>query len=136
MTITEFLLARIAEDEAEAQACVVEVGPTRAGELYEDGSGLAEADAFPSYPWGVGPSELAYMAGSGHPARVLAECEAKRQIIELHQRCNVHDHPGDECDACQRCGDGSIWPCDTLLAVASVYADHPDFDPAWRAADA
>lgn len=105
MTITEFLLARIAEDEAAADR--VEFRPYL----------------------GEGAPELL-------TARVLAECEAKRQIIELHQRCNVHDHPGDECDACQRCGDGSIWPCDTLLAVASVYADHPDFDPAWRAADA
>ncbi len=64
--------------------------------------------------------------------RALADCEAKRRIIDLHPRCDRHDRPGDECDACQRCGDGSVWPCDTLLAVATSYADRPEYDEASR----
>jgi hypothetical protein len=108
MTITEFLLARIAEDEA-------------IGRDWRHHPGKVEV-----HGGGTGYIRLA------NPDRVLADSQAKRYIVELHQRCNVHDRPGDECDTCQRCGDGSIWPCDTLLAVASVYADHPDFDQAWR----
>ncbi|WP_436702391.1 DUF6221 family protein [Nocardioides sp. BYT-33-1] len=114
MTITEFLLARIAEDEADARTMQqwiddMNANPPLAYEQ-EDPPDAAFAD----------------------PNRVLAECEAKRRIIDEHPRCDVHDRPGAECDACQRCGDGSIWPCDTLLALASVYADHPDFDPTWQ----
>lgn len=106
MTITEFLLARIAKDADQASLVLV-----------------AEVDQSRGVP------EIRHRAIR---ERVLAECAAKRRIAELHARCDLHDRPGDECDACQRCGDGSLWPCDTLLAVAAVYADHPDFDPAWE----
>ena len=122
MTITEFLLARIADDEAVARATLAESDLLDWSGNWSDAVGLhGPAD---------GPSGHAAVVVD--PARVLAECAGKRRIAELHARCDVHDRPGDECDACQRCGDGSLWPCDTLLAVASVYADHPDFDPAWE----
>ena len=42
--------------------------------------------------------------------RALAECEAKRRIVEVH---------GHRC------------PCATLRALAQPYRDHPDFDPEW-----
>lgn len=58
------------------------------------------------------------------PARVLAECEAKRQIVAAH----ADDH--------KFCGDEVILepgaPCDTLLTLAAVYADHPDYRDEWR----
>jgi hypothetical protein len=38
--------------------------------------------------------------------------------------------------ACEMCGsvdDSPVeWPCETLLALASVYADHPDYRDEWR----
>lgn len=108
--ITGFLQARIAEDEAEARSVLAE---------YE------------SSPPSVYEMAQVPMLEAGDPERVLAECEAKRRIIAEHPRCDVHDRPGDECDACLRCGDGSLWPCGTLLALASVYGDHPDYDQEW-----
>ena len=45
------------------------------------------------------------------PARVLAECDAKRRIVE---RRNHLDGP-------------------TLRALAAVYADHPDWREEWKA---
>jgi len=59
------------------------------------------------------------------PERVLAECAAKRAILEGH-------HPIDPCDA-HDTGFGTI-PCDTVLSLAQPYADRPGFDPAWRIA--
>ena len=102
LTLTGFLLARIAEDEA--------------------------------------------LKHGGYPGRVLAECEAKRRIVEAHplvtdQRRLVPAWPGSAPGvACANCGgnpvDSSapiedIGPCDTLLALAAVYADHPDYRQEW-----
>lgn len=114
MTITEFLLARIAEDEAAADR--VEFRPYL----------------------GEGAPELL-------TARVLAECEAKRRIVESHPvyrgpRLLAVDSSGADtacemCHATSRIDEGAViealGPCDTLRALASVYADHPDLDPAW-----
>lgn len=101
MTFAEFLLARIAEDEAEAEV----------------------------NGWRLGDWDAAL------PARVLAECEAKRRIIELHDgehECSSLDHTG-EIDRYRYILDSE--GCTTMLLLASVYADHADFDPAWRVAD-
>ncbi|GEB16678.1 hypothetical protein NSI01_49930 [Pimelobacter simplex] len=59
------------------------------------------------------------------PDRVLAECKAKRRIVELHE-------PGPGAWCSETCDSESPIGCDTLLALASVYADCPDFNPAWR----
>lgn len=102
MTLTDFLLARIAEDEAAAK-------------VY-DGE------------W---------------TDRVLAQCAALRRIVELHQKdpdggefWGPDESIDDDGSACTRCGYpaeyAAPWPCDTLRALATIYADHPDFDPAWE----
>ncbi len=80
MTITEFLLARIAEDEAVALAA-------------------------------NGPS---VHAARHDPTRVLAECAAKRAIIEQAER-----------------SDSGWWESIYVAILAAVYADHPDYDPSW-----
>jgi hypothetical protein len=103
MTITEFLLARIAEDEREANE--------HAGaEYYTDGA------------W---PDEL--------PSRVLAECAAKRAITGEHREvrffathqgcvvCRIGDGPLLPVE----------YPCPTVRALAAVYKDHPDYQPEW-----
>lgn len=121
--IVEFLSARLDEDSALADKQDL----LRAGEPYPDGSGIADNDAFPHYPWGYRPEgEPEFMAGPGHPARVLAEVVAKRAILAEHVNQFADDDPFPRCIV-----DGN-WPCSTLLALASVYADHPDFDPAWK----
>jgi hypothetical protein len=73
------------------------------------------------------------------PDRVLAECTAKRVIIEQHG-------PGDNwyreyCETCADWEDAEIgegppnieFPCPTLRAVAAVYAGHPDYQQEWAA---
>lgn len=130
MTLTEFLLARIAEDEAVASAALA---------AYDSPGGI-------SAQWWT----KAELAGReldaediGHivrhdPARVLAECEAKRRIVELHEPFVPYSGPS-KCVACadnlDADHDGApmvAWPCPTVRALASVYAEHPDYDEAWR----
>ena len=72
-------------------------------------------------------------------ARVLAECAAKRAIIELHAPISLPGVKGKEA-GCPLCGNyerGYGWetagPCGTLRALAAVYADHPDYQPEWAA---
>ena len=106
-TLADFLLARIAEDEADARYLMVGLPPATGG------------------PYSV-----------DHPARVLAECEAKRRIVELH---GVDDptgrlYPGAPlaCRVCDHDGSDRVYPCDTLRTLAAVYADHPDYGESWR----
>jgi len=81
MNITEFLQARISEDEAEAR----------------------QHDGAEYYTEGAWPDGLA--------ARFLAECAAKRELIETW-----HDEHGG----------GSV-----LKPLAAVYSDHPDYQQEW-----
>ena len=109
-TLADFLLARIAEDEAVARRIAA-----------------------------VGSCEPAY-----HPARVLAECAAKRAIVEMHALMDGGDpdsFPYESEDGrtvwpgCVIC-DGDSTPrrlgCDTVRHLAAPYADHPDYDPTWK----
>lgn len=109
MNITEFLLARIAEDEA--------VAFRARGTGYDLGCRLAVGE------WEGNDSGVEIA-----PVRVLAECAAKRRIVEMHR-----EGPGG--DYCSQCDREPVWPCVTLRALASVHADHRDYDPEWRDAD-
>ena len=84
--LTEFLLARIAEDEVVA----------REGGRWDGGMELAWRD--------VGGIEDVLVIGTD---RLLAECEAKRQLIDL-----TIPH--------------------VLRILALPYADHPDYRQEWR----
>lgn len=127
MTLVEFLLARIAEDEAiAARAADFEAGRWSA---HRDDADLR---------WYVrsenhGPLLTTGYVGNGDskpyaeniarwdPARVLAESAAKRAIIALP------DLPGQDPEAAKVLDEA-------ILFLAQPYADHPDFDPAWRPA--
>ena len=67
------------------------------------------------------------------PARVLAQCKAYRAIVELHE--TVSAAPGRRELTCAECG-SVVHPCPTLRALASIWADHPDFNPDWAVQDA
>ena len=108
MTLTEFLEARITEDEE-----IAAPDPD-----WDDYKGHCDA---------VG---VHYTS-----ARVRAECVAKRAIVEqaeeassnteyvISQSC-INQAEKDEARASD--------PGRRILhALASVYADHPDYDPAW-----
>jgi hypothetical protein len=86
-TLTDFLLARIAEDEATIPSLDCRCGT----------DGVPEVASLPDCP-----------------DRIVAECEAKRRIVDLTQHgC------GDDYERVQR-------------ALALPYADHSDYRPEWR----
>lgn len=103
-TLADFILARIAEDEAVAREA------TQRGRWADDDT----------TPW-VCDEQTDHVAM--HPARVLAQCEAVRRIVEEHadvDPCDAHDASFETID------------CDTLRALALPYADHPEFREEWR----
>lgn len=100
MTLTEFLTARLDEDEALAQA---------AREDYRMDLRMAR--------------DMAQHSARHNPARVLREVEAKRAILARHTK-EVWD------GSCFDCAEP--YPCPTVRAIAAVYADHADYDEAWR----
>jgi hypothetical protein len=117
LTLTEFLLAQIAQDEAMAQEA-------------RDGSARdwAEADEDAGCKCCVLVLGLGVVVDDRQaphivrwdPARVLAECAAKRAIIDW------------DCMFDGGVVDGSSMENDRVLwLLAQPYADHPDFDPAW-----
>lgn len=109
--LVEFLLARIGEDEAEAKFCI------DAG-ISEPGYHLLQ-QIYTSFPE---DGHAADLADRFSPARVLAECAAKRAIV----------------DALSDYDDGHVWASaegsraeDALLALAQPYASHPDYRQEW-----
>jgi hypothetical protein len=118
-SITGFLLARIAEDEAKVAAM--------------------RADAV---PYGADPIGWQRMGGYLRPEQRWArECEAKRRLVALHpfETKNIlyglywRDTTG--CVACGGDDDGDPMPtdgpCGTMLALATVYSDHPNYRQTW-----
>lgn len=103
VTLTEFLLARIAEDEAVAHAATHEVA------IAEDRYSWASVD--------FNATENAEHGRRWEPERVLAECEAKRRIVaELD---NAED-------------DDTFYGWRAIAHLAAVYADHPDYRGEWK----
>ncbi len=170
-SLAEFLLARIAEDEEAARMCA-EMFPSpwdvadRGWRVRIYASEVPEENFFSDDPdamternpvvMEVEPdrniqdprwlSERVEHVRRHDPARVLAECEAKRRIVDLHPiyrgpRILAVDSSGIDygcelCHATSNIDDESVieavGACDTLRALALPYADHPEFRPEWR----
>jgi hypothetical protein len=118
MTLTEFLLARIAEDEAVAREVV---------SRYDPGF-FAAIDAESTMLW-ASPKDPAV---SADPARVLAECAAKRRIVDAYvfAERRVHDGPspvGPEWNLGFR---QATWGAICLLALP--YVGHEDCRDEWK----
>lgn len=108
--LIDFLSARIAEDEPVARfvQTMTASSSTRTSN-YEVAEGSAAAAHFD-----LNYSEGGYTITA---ARALAECEAKRRIIEHVEPDPLALSPGDEY---------------VLRLLAQVYADHPDYREEWR----
>jgi hypothetical protein len=130
LTLTEFLLARIAEDEAVARHvlawCKLDVA--RRPEDYPPGYNPA-TDSW-AYAADGDRGKPVFVVG---PARVLAECETRRRIVKMHaddgrrcSSCYVETHDLNQ----------PLWPqaspCLTLRALALPYSDHPHCREEWR----
>lgn len=106
-TLTDFLLARIAEDEAVAR----------------EARGAGEPRPFAMQVDNDSRVSVILV----HSARVLAECEAKRRIVEQFKA--AEDLEGN-LDYDTR---GAFETAELAVSyLAQVYADHPDYVPAWR----
>lgn len=62
------------------------------------------------------------------PSRVLADVETKRAILVDHEPMSPR---ADGLTLCAMC-EWEPWPCRTVRHLAAVYADHPDYDEAWK----
>lgn len=115
VTLAEFLLARIAEDEERRWH-------THDGECetWAGARDLPDAMFRSTMPQAVCDCPV--------PARVLAECEAKRRIVEDFEILDA-DYRVTRSDATE------ARRFQALIAVAraaEVFADHPDYQPDWR----
>ncbi len=110
--IAKWLLEQIAEDESVARS-ESQWTPGRPGD--ESWHTLLCA-------WRVGEG-ISDNCECHVPARVLAECGAKRWLVTLHR--------SNDDGSCISCMD-PIAPCDTLLLLALPYADRPGYQPAWK----
>lgn len=128
MTLTDFLLARLADDEYLANLAA---GVTDG--IEDDWQDVVQpitvADTLNREDWAKKYGFAYQHIYSMSPARVLAECEAKRRIVEELVRPYVAERR-------RLMGDQPSWSDehpDLLRLLAAVYADHPDYDEAWRA---
>jgi len=120
MTLIEFLTARLDEDELVARSCATERWTVKDG--WHDGLDMEVLSS--TYPACIEPEEATHTARHD-PARVLAEVEAKRRIVDAAQR---NPHAPWDAYAIGRDDLGRR----ALRALALPYADHPDFDEGWR----
>ena len=116
--LVEFLLARIAEDERVAQEATL--APWVVGSLEVDRYVVATADLYEPGRDGAIIAEIVEALEDGdhiwrwQPTRVLAECEAKRRIVEQ-----------------EGWGYGHIEQA-VLKILVLPYADHPDCREEWK----
>lgn len=119
LTITEFLLARVAEREVLARAALEKSENTGDRQWYVDGPAAVSGK---HWIYATGEKfthrEIADFIATNDPRFVLAECEAKRRIIERYAHLAEWGNSGD-----------AEW---VLTLLAQPYADHPDFDPSWK----
>jgi hypothetical protein len=137
-----FLRARLDEDERIAR--------TAASVGYADLRSLP----VPVKRWDTGDVAAHWRDGEGgqsnpsavhiarwDPARVLADVEANRRILDLHKPWNAGGYhranttPAPDRWLCATCdGDNManvLAPCPTVRLLALPYAEHPDYDPGW-----
>ena len=131
MDLTEFLSARLDEDEAVAKAAggsgpdgqwarhEDEVG-TGYGHLYDVGGDVVVYDE-------GAPGDLEFDHIARHdPARVLREVAAKRAVIEVYEAAAASDDPKVDYSI------GMATMRMVLRSYATVWSGHPDYRPEWK----
>lgn len=124
MKLTEFLLERIAEDEARANSHFRDTDKLDGYKVgFDSMHGFAVSAPGSQYTAYFPPEKFREQFCENVPdVRLLAECAAKRSIIKEHEITLING-TGWGCKA-----DGySMDRCRTLRALAAVYADHPDY---------
>jgi hypothetical protein len=156
-TLVEFLAARLDEDEADALAAAKAASHAEHWRGSPDGDVFeGESNGYVACgPWGSELGVIGAHIARHDPARVLADVKAKRAIVELHESWPVmvqtppemtRVDPSDVTSMTFRMSQQIAWlttqeyrarfgdepPSSPMLrALASVYADHPDYDATW-----
>jgi len=145
LTITEFLEARISEDEKQAAALLKdlegEVAESYAGAVDERGpftpQRLLSAKMWAQF---AGQSKWRNFAEGQHiayladPARVLAECAAKRAIIKSYQSCVYAEAATDITKefGVKLTVSGMVKGLELAIkSLATTYRDHADYREEW-----
>jgi Family of unknown function (DUF6221) len=118
--LVEFLRSRLDEDEEIARRNMSPIRPRQGKWQFVTDSGMQVRDAdgdhlIVTHTW---PNEGEHIARYD-PARILAEVDAKRQIIDL---CVAEIDSGT---------DGAVTADSVLYLLALPYADHPDYRAEW-----
>ena len=124
--VVEFLRARLDEDERIARAAIADDGGQDGG--FEDAMWLDDR----SHPLTarIAKDAANLIRATAVPRRVLAEVDAKRRRIEDYLKvCELAD-PVKHPDQAYVLAKGALER--TLTLNALPYADHPDYDEAWR----
>jgi hypothetical protein len=133
----DFVLARIAEREATARRAGTEAWRNRSiwrhpespQYIYRDDENIATVSH------AYGPHIAAW-----NPARVLAICEAHKQIVTSHRptltvRARVEGDTYMSCPVCEPyppLESLDPGPCETIRLLAMFDADHPDYREEWK----
>jgi len=133
--LAAFLAARLDEDEAIAREAA---GLTECWVAEEPAIGVVLVDGEPLIEGHI--TGLTAHIARHDPARVFREAGAKRAILAQHGPANG----GRDADRCRVCtaiahtGMGHAdarrfrAPCPTLLFLAAVWSDHPDYRKEWK----
>lgn len=115
MDLVEFLTARLDEDEQVARAA---------------GDGWYGYD--PEQAIAMVPVEDTQHIARHSPARVLAEVDAKRRVIAQWEdaRSQARNPVSSDNYRAARIEQGAL--AEVMCLLALPYADHPDYDKAWR----
>lgn len=162
--LASWLLEQIAEDERLATAaknigdgrwqtdCPLRLFPEESIEPWYVNHDHAddvriEGDSITIYDEGGHNHDQAEHIASWDPARVLAECDAKRRIIDLHNSLVVKlalspfdpetglPRPQEYevlCDVCGWATDDPTSACQTVRLLALPYADREGYQESWR----
>lgn len=110
MSITEFLLARIAEDK----------------DLANHAKWAMQGEWFTT-----AEDKIDEYVRSLPPDRTLRECEARRRIVERHKDCGLgYGYCDDGGKGIWREEDGGP-SCADQMDLAATYSDHPDYRDEW-----
>jgi hypothetical protein len=117
MTLIQFLLARITEDEEVANNAICGCG----GPACTVNNGWYDHSEAEARLEEDGPARHVVRFS---PSRVLAECKAKREIVATAVGYGA-EYPDFE-------GGYQTGYEEAAGDLAEVYSDHPDFDPVWK----
>lgn len=140
MTLTEFILSRIAEDEAAAEECAkLFPSPWEIADrgwrvrIYSANVPLSEdvgepgdertpcvIEVEPTYAHDGWLSDNVEHIARHDPARVLAECAALREVVRITRGLGGYYNP-----------DAAREAPGILRALAGIWSDHPDYREEW-----